>query len=132
LFINIKFNLFTLKYESIHDLPDDDPGVQYQVIEEGSNRGKWKLCDTQGYSYNNELKKLSIFINSYWCFVDVYSVQVIYLGWKCRSCTISPSSVIAEGEISLMPTLTYVQFEFFLASRRYVHYLAEQHMPGLT
>lgn len=26
--------------ESVHDLPDDDPGVQYQVIEEGSNRGK--------------------------------------------------------------------------------------------
>ena len=32
----------------------------------------------------------------------MYNVQVIYLGWKCHSCKISPSAVIAEGEISLI------------------------------
>jgi hypothetical protein len=32
----------------------------------------------------------------------MYSVQVIYIGWKCHSCKISPSAVIAEGEISLI------------------------------
>ena len=31
----------------------------------------------------------------------VDSVQVIYLGWICRSRTISPSAIISEGEISL-------------------------------
>jgi hypothetical protein len=39
-----------------------------------------KKTKTACIDYNNELKRSSIFINSYWCFVDVYSVQVIYLG----------------------------------------------------
>jgi len=43
--------------DSIHDdLPDNDPAVQYQVIEEGSNRGKRKLCDTHGYSYTVKVR----------------------------------------------------------------------------
>ena len=82
-----------------------------------------KKAKTACIDYNNELKKLSIFINSYWCFVDVhvYSVQVIYLGWKCHSHKISPSAVIAEGEISLIEG--FRGWQVCLASLPPVYYL---------
>ena len=38
----------SIQDESIGDIPEADNTVQYQVIEEGSNRGKRKLCDTDG------------------------------------------------------------------------------------
>lgn len=37
--------------ESIGDVPEADSTVQYQVIEEGSSRGKRMLCDTDGFRY---------------------------------------------------------------------------------
>ncbi|XP_071133066.1 uncharacterized protein [Mytilus edulis] len=69
--------------ESIGDIPEDDPTVHYQTIEEGSNRGKRKLCDSDGFNYTVKKQKND------------------HILWRCtkRNKTINcPATVIQDGD----------------------------------